>query len=70
MLGDTELIERIESRESDRVEFTAFTTYDMQGVSGATVEADLDMRAFEAEYLPCAISPRCWRRTGATGGNS
>ena len=57
MLGDTELIERIESRESDRVEFTAFTTYDMQGVSGATVEADLDMRAFEAEYLPCAISP-------------
>ena len=31
--------------------------YDMQGVLGATVEADLDMRAFENEYLPCAVSP-------------
>ena len=28
-----------------------------QGVSGATVEADLDMRAFENDYLPCAVSP-------------
>lgn len=36
MLGDTELIERIESGESDRVE--------------------LDMRAFEDDYLPCAVS--------------
>ena len=31
--------------------------YDMQGVPGATVEADLDMRAFENDYLPCAVSP-------------
>ena len=31
--------------------------YDMQGVAGATVEADLDMRAFENDYLPCAVSP-------------
>ena len=29
----------------------------MQGVAGATVEADLDMRTFENDYLPCAISP-------------
>lgn len=33
MLGDAELIERIESSES--------VPYDLQGVSGATVEADL-----------------------------
>ena len=31
--------------------------YDMQGVAGATAEADLDMRAFENDYLPCAVSP-------------
>ena len=31
--------------------------YDMQGVPGATVEADLDMRAFENDYLPYAVSP-------------
>ena len=31
--------------------------YDMQGVDGATVDADLDMRAFERDYLPCAVSP-------------
>ncbi len=31
--------------------------YDMQGVPGPTVEADLDMRAFENDYLPCAVSP-------------
>ena len=31
--------------------------YDMHGVAGATVEADIDMRAFENEYLPCAVSP-------------
>ena len=31
--------------------------YDMQGVPGATVEADLDMRVFENDYLPCAVSP-------------
>ena len=31
--------------------------YDMQGVPGATVEADMDMRAFENDYLPCAVSP-------------
>ena len=31
--------------------------YDMQGVAGATVEADLDMRAFENDYLLCAVSP-------------
>ena len=31
--------------------------YDMQGVPGATVEADLDMRRFEGDYLPCAVSP-------------
>ena len=33
------------------------TPYDMQGVAGATVEADLDVRAFENDYLPCAVSP-------------
>lgn len=31
--------------------------YDMQGVPGATVETDVDMRAFENDYLPCAVSP-------------
>ena len=31
--------------------------YDMQGVPGATVGADLDMRAFENDYLPYAVSP-------------
>ena len=31
--------------------------YDMQGVPGATVDADLDVRAFEKDYLPCAVSP-------------
>ena len=31
--------------------------YDMQGVPGATVDADLDIRAFEADYLPSAVSP-------------
>ena len=31
--------------------------YDMHGVAGATVEADLDMRAFENDYLSCAVSP-------------
>ena len=31
--------------------------YDMQGVAGATVETDIDMRRFESEYLPTAVSP-------------
>ena len=31
--------------------------FDMQGVKGASVENDLDMRKFETEYLPVAISP-------------
>lgn len=31
--------------------------FDMQGVIGATVESDLDVRAFENDYLPCAVSP-------------
>ena len=31
--------------------------YDMQGVIGATVEADLDMPKFQNEYLPAAVSP-------------
>ncbi len=31
--------------------------YDMQGVRGASIENDLDMRKFEKEYLPCAVSP-------------
>ena len=31
--------------------------YDMRSVPGATVEADLNMRAFENDYLPCAVSP-------------
>ena len=31
--------------------------YDMQGVTGASVENDLDMRRFENEYLPAAVSP-------------
>ena len=58
MLGDAELIERCESGESDRVELTSGNVpFDMQGVSGATVETDLDMRAFEHDYLPCAVSP-------------
>ena len=32
-------------------------SYDMQEVRGASVEADLDMRKFESEYLPYAVSP-------------
>ncbi len=32
-------------------------SYDMQGVGGASVENDLDMRKFENEYLPFAVSP-------------
>ena len=31
--------------------------YDMQGVIGTTVEADLDMPKFQNEYLPAAVSP-------------
>ena len=31
--------------------------YDMQGVSGASVENDLDMQKFADEYLPVAVSP-------------
>ncbi len=31
--------------------------YDMQGMKGASVEKDLDMRKFENEYLPTAVSP-------------
>ena len=30
----------------------------MQGVKGASVEKDLDMRKFEVEYLPTAVSPQ------------
>ncbi len=32
-------------------------SYDMRGVPGATAADDLDMRAFENDYLPCAGSP-------------
>ena len=32
-------------------------SYDLQGVKGASVEKDLDLRKFEQEYLPCAVSP-------------
>ncbi len=31
--------------------------YDMHGVRGASVEHDLDLRRFENEYLPAAVSP-------------
>lgn len=31
--------------------------YDMHGVTGASVKSDLDMRKFESEYLPFAVSP-------------
>ena len=31
--------------------------YDMQGVRGASVRDDLDMRRFENEYLPVTVSP-------------
>lgn len=31
--------------------------FDMHGVAGASVEADLDMRRFETEYLPAAVPP-------------
>ena len=31
--------------------------YDLQGVTGASVEKDLDIRKFETEYLPFAVSP-------------
>ena len=31
--------------------------YDMQGMKGASVEKDLDVRKFENEYLPTAVSP-------------
>ena len=32
-------------------------SYDMQGIKGASVNNDLDMRRFESEYLPTAVSP-------------
>ena len=32
--------------------------YDIQGMNGASVEKDLDMRKFENEYLPTAVSPQ------------
>lgn len=31
--------------------------YDMHGVPGTSVKSDLDMRRFETEYLPSAVSP-------------
>ena len=31
--------------------------YDMQGVSGSSVDRDIDVRLFEEDYLPCAVSP-------------
>jgi len=31
--------------------------FDMHGVTGATMETDLDMRRFENEYLPAAVPP-------------
>ena len=32
-------------------------SYDMHGVTGASVKDDLDMSRFRNEYLPCAVSP-------------
>ena len=31
--------------------------YDMQGVGGSSVDRDIDLRQFEEDYLPCAVSP-------------
>ena len=31
--------------------------YDMQGIGGASVQKDLDLRRFKDEYLPTAVSP-------------
>ena len=31
--------------------------YDMQGVSGSSVDRDIDVRLFEEDYLPFAVSP-------------
>ena len=31
--------------------------YDMQGVGGASVDRDIDLRLFEEDYLPCTVSP-------------
>ena len=65
MLTDDELIERIQSGESDQVEFTETVTkkrqwqqlhYDMHGVGGASIENDIDMENFTRDYLPNAVS--------------
>ena len=64
MLTDDELIERIQSGESDQVEFTETVTkkrqwqqlhYDMHEVGGASIENDIDMENF-TRYLPNAVS--------------
>ena len=43
--------------------------YDMRGVSGASVENDLDMRKFEDEYLPVAVSPEVLEKNDRDRGD-
>jgi len=40
--------------------------FDMQGVPGASVETDLDMRRFETEYLPAAVPPEVLEENART----
>jgi len=40
--------------------------FDMHGVAGASVEADLDMRRFETEYLPAAVPPEVLQENART----
>jgi len=40
--------------------------FDMHGVAGASVAADLDMRRFETEYLPAAVPPEVLQENART----
>lgn len=42
--------------------------YDMQGVTGASIEKDLDMRQFEHEYLPFTVSPEVLKENDRNRG--
>ena len=42
--------------------------YDMQDVIGASIEKDLDMRTFEQDYLPFAVSPEVLKENDRNRG--
>ena len=42
--------------------------YDVQGVPGASMENDLDMRKFEQDYLPFAVSPEVLKENDRNRG--